>query len=165
MIKYVLCVAVDKEHKNVVLIHKLKPEFQKGKLNCPGGKIENDDYNVVNCRLNTINSRDFDGWAGQMSASREFFEETSIESEFDIWHHVITLYSGDLNRYGDKDIWEMYIHFTDQLDITKVKTMEAEKIEIFPINNLPDNIMPNLKWIIPLCLDGKFKEVIEIWER
>jgi 8-oxo-dGTP diphosphatase len=164
MIKYALCIAVDSEHKNVVLIHKLKPAFQNGKLNTPGGKVDPEDYipfeNNMNIRHDELTSA-----VARYAAAREFTEETGLDSGAHEWKHVITLYSGDLNRYGDKDNWEMYISFTDKLDISKVRTMEAEKIEVFPINSLPDNIMPNLKWIIPLCLDGKFSEVIHIKER
>jgi 8-oxo-dGTP diphosphatase len=165
MIKYVLCVTVDKAHKNVVLIHKLKPSFQKGKLNCPGGKVELSDLaDYLECLSynhlfdNTPMSESI------FSAKREFLEETGVSSRPVDWKHIITLHSGDLTRYGDKDNWEMYICFTDALDITQVKTVESEKIEVFPIDKLPDNIMPNLKWIIPLCLDGKFREVIHIKE-
>jgi len=164
MIKYVLTIASDKQHKNVVLIHKLKPAFQNGKLNAPGGKIDPEDFLPIESHAN-ISPDELMSAVARHAGSREFFEETGVKSHSHQWKHIITLHSGDLNRYGDKDDWELYICFTDELDITQVRTVEAEKIEVFPIDNLPNNIMPNLKWIIPLCLDGKFLEVIHIRER
>jgi len=163
MLKYVLCVAVDKEHKNIVLIEKLRPAFQKGKYNCPGGKIESLDYPSDIAHITPIKT--LDDLAAQWSAQREFGEECGVCGPQDDWQHIITLYSGDLKTYKDREDWEMFIMFNDKMDITQVKTMEAEQIKVFPIDALPTNMMPNLKWVIPLCLDGKFKETIEIRER
>jgi 8-oxo-dGTP diphosphatase len=165
MLKYVLCVAVDKEHKNVVLIEKLKPDFQKGKYNCPGGKIDEVDYPRGVSHKTPIKMVEQD--AAQCSAHREFLEECGINGEFYTdWEHIITLYSGDENlKTYQRDTWEMFIMFNDKMDITQAKSIEAEQVKVFPIDELPPNIMPNLKWVIPLCLDGKFKEVIEIKER
>ena len=168
MIEYVLCVVVDKEHKTVVLIHKLKPEFQNGKLNCPGGKVEQADYDAFFTDDNFSNyvmNPNRTSFGAVESARREFFEEAGVNSVPSTWKHVITMHSSDLNSNSDKDNWEMYICFNDTLDLSQVKTMETEKVEIFAIDALPKNIMTNLKWIIPLCLDGKFFEVIQIRER
>ena len=168
MIQYVLCIAVDMDHEDVVLIRKLKPAFQKGKVNAPGGKVEADKDTPM---VEGIFDMDSDvseiiSCMAQHAASREFMEETGVVSDPWAWKHVITLISGNLKRYEDQQNWEMFILFTDALDISQVKTMEVEEIFISPINELPDNIMPNLNWIIPLCLAShSFKETIIIRER
>ncbi len=51
-------------------------------------------------------------------------------------------------------------------DIFLAKQMESEEIAIFEVSSLPSNIIYNLKWLIPMCLDDKLdhNHIPEIFE-
>ncbi len=168
MIKYVLCIAVNKAPTKIVLIEKLKPAFQFGKLNAPGGKVDQGDYDKFKDYAN-LSEDELTSAVARYAAHREFFEETGVYIPSHEWKHVITLHSGDLNRYGDKDNWEMYICYVAQDAVLEAKTMEKEKVFVLPFSHVhvlsESAMMPNLRWIVPLCADGKFLEVIHVRER
>lgn len=67
MKEYVLGFAFDEKAQNVVLIEKLRPEWQKGLYNGIGGKVErNDNTNYT-------------------AMCREFYEETRVHTVPDMW--------------------------------------------------------------------------------
>lgn len=111
---------------NVLLINKLKPEWQKGLLNGVGGKVEKNEWPPV-------------------AMVREFGEETGVTIPQEDWRLIATLSGNDflVNFYACHEIVELFF----------VQQTEAEKPEWFDINNLPSNIIPNLKWLIPLAQD------------
>ena len=61
MKQYVLGFAFSRDKKDIILISKLNPEWQKGKLNGVGGKVEFEDASPMDAMY------------------REFKEETGIE--------------------------------------------------------------------------------------
>lgn len=72
---------------------------------------------------------------------REFKEETGVEN-ID-WNSLITLAGSD---------WEVHF-FYGFGDITKVRSLTDEIVVVVDINPLPENIIDNLKWLIPMALD------------
>ena len=123
-IKYVNGFLFSPDFKKIVLIRKIRPEFQIGKLNGIGGKI-----NL--------------GESPNESMKREFLEEAGLEINY--WQHFLTL-SGD--------VWEVEFFFSTSEDYLSASTQTDENIEIHYTFNLAEiEIIPNLKWIIPMAMD------------
>ncbi len=135
MTNYVCGFMFSENMNKVALISKLKPEWQKGKLNGIGGKIEPGE-----------------GYLNAMV--REFKEETGVETSFDEWKLFAYL--------SDKINWEVYFlkAFSDKV-YDAVTTTEEEVRLLFPPWISSFNVIPNLLWLIPLALD-KEKHFAEI---
>jgi len=102
----------------VCLVEKMRPQWQRGRLNGVGGHIE-------------------DGETPQQAMVREFEEEAGAVVN---WRQFCLVYGST---------YELYC-FTSR-DEVRVKTMTDEDISWYHINNLSGNILPNLKWIIPMA--------------
>lgn len=124
---YVLGFMFDDTVEQLVLIEKQKPAFQKGKYNGVGGKIEKIDNNP------------------EAAMRREFWEETGVDHAD--WKKVCVLEGKD-----DNDPWVMHVYTTISEDAANVQTKTAEKVSLIKADELPDNIMPNLMWLIPMSL-------------
>jgi 8-oxo-dGTP diphosphatase len=103
---------------NVALIEKNRPDWQKGRLNAVGGKMER-------------------GETPLQAITREFREEAEAEVH---WRQFAEL-TGDSYR--------LYC-FTSR-DKVEIKTMTDEKVGWYPVNNLPANILPNARFLIPMA--------------
>ena len=115
----------------VLLIEKTKPDWQAGKLNGIGGKIE-------------------DGETPLEAMKREWAEETGIDNPE--WSPTIQMFEDD---------WVVYC-FKGTLDGLSLKSAEMisetfeEKCFLVDANDLPDNVLPNLKWLVPMHQDEGF---------
>ena len=114
---------------NLLLIRKNKPEWQKGFLNAIGGKLEDDDFNTTTCAI------------------REVKEETGIslnEDEIEQFH----IMSHDGN----------YIYFFKSFTDKVYDYTQMEEEEFVLVDNvdeyIPENVIPNLNWLIPMALDN-----------
>lgn len=126
MKQYTLGFIFDASLEKVLLIHKNRPEWQAGKVNGLGGKVEEGEDSLT-CIV------------------REIQEEANLQTQKDDWIY--------LGRLGNKD-WNMEVFaLVYKGDITGAKTMTDEQVEWFEVNNLPSNVMQNLCWLIPLALD------------
>lgn len=119
----------------VVLIRKNKPAWQKGGLNGVGGKIE-------------------PGETPLQAMRREFYEEAGLDIED--WTLSVVL-SGHNN-----DGWIVYF-FQSHGPIDGAESKTDEQITMVPARNLPQDVLYNLHWLIPLCLENtiKFPIVVE----
>lgn len=117
----------------VALVEKITPEWQRGYLNGIGGKIEPTD----------------DSPAAAMV--REFEEETGVEiSAWDLFCEI--------KRRGD--LTSFFRSFA-QGPIEGISGREAEEIGAYPVSELAElNTLPNLRWLIPLALDGATEKAI-----
>jgi 8-oxo-dGTP diphosphatase len=115
--KYVIGYLFDGKDK-VALIEKNRPDWQKGRLNAPGGKMEK-------------------GETPLQASTREFREETGAEIT---WRQFAEL-TGDSYR--------LYC-FTSR-DKAEIKTTTDERVEWYPLNNLPENLLPNAAFLIPMA--------------
>lgn len=125
MIEYVAGFLFSQERDYVALIHKQKPNWQKGKLNAIGGKIEA-------------------GETPHQAMVREFAEEASVE--IDEWQSFAVLRGADF-------IVHFFCAFDDK--VFHVKSAEDEHVDIFETrfaSNIPV-LIPNLKVLLPLALD------------
>jgi 8-oxo-dGTP diphosphatase len=114
------------DKKEVVLIEKNKPDWQKGKLNGIGGHKE-DEEDLSKCM------------------TREFIEETGVIIEdWKLFAKGFAIDS-DASVYFYKAFNKLY---------ENVKSTTNEKVVIIPLDML--NTIPliyNLSWLIPLALD------------
>jgi len=72
---------------------------------------------------------------------REFKEETGVEG-ID-WNSLIVLAGTD---------WEVHF-FCGFGDVEKCKSLTDEIVVVVDVNPLPENVIPNLKWLIPMVFD------------
>lgn len=128
---YVVGFLFDNHDESVLLVRKNKPEWQAGKLNGIGGKIEENEDPLT-------------------AMHREFAEETGIK-DVD-WKEFLKL------EYGPICIWffKASINFggVKYMSINDI----GEYIEKWSYDKLNSRFpssftIPNLKWIIPLALD------------
>lgn len=129
--------------EEVALIKKSKPDWQKGKLNGIGGKIEVVESGVfskdpISCRYNLYE-------LPIKTMIREFVEEAGVciadWKEFCQLNH----------RGGTIYFFESHVDY----DVSIV-SMTDEEINWYNVNDILQNkylIIPNLLWLIPMALD------------
>lgn len=116
----------NREH--VTLIQKTHPEWQAGKLNGPGGKLE---Y----------------GETPQEAQSREHAEETGAKIPPAAWHLFATLRLKGGAR----------VYFLSAFRNANVRTVTDEKVSLYNVgiaSDPGDALIPNLKFLIPMALHG-----------
>lgn len=123
--QYASCLLVDPDHKRGLLIIKNRPDWQAGSVNIIGGHIEEDEAPVE-------------------AAIREVFEEVNIKIEDP--RHFAILHTRTPAR-------AVVYFFVAECDIDSYKQMTDECPIIVDLNRLPNNIIPNLNYLIPLALD------------
>ena len=107
----------------VALIRKARPDWQKGRLNGIGGHIE-------------------EGESSHEAMVREFEEETGVKIV--IWDLFAKLQGKD---------WSCDFFRVFGVDLTTLKTTTDEEVLVYPVNDLPAETLPNLRWLIPLARD------------
>lgn len=140
--------------KFVLLIRKAKPEWQRGKLNGIGGKI---DY--IDGRLESPN----------LAMIREFYEETGISTTITDWTKFCVL-SCKSSRIYFYALQSEYLTGADLLQFVGLAKdadpSNPEIIEVRAVGYLGGAYIPNLDWLIPMAinrltnLDGSF-DVLE----
>ena len=140
MTYYVTGFMYSTDKRRVVLIEKINPQWQRGHLNGVGGKIEKDE-------------------TPEMAMSREFEEETGVATAPEAWRVFAVINGGQE--------YKVYFLCTIDDNLSQAKTVEAEKVGIYDVADLPQNVLHNLRWLIPMSLDGKlsFRQPIEIEEK
>jgi 8-oxo-dGTP diphosphatase len=126
MTRYVAGLSFSSTTNIVALIRKNKPEWQKGKLNAIGGKIE-------------------EGETPEEAMIREFKEETSVT--VNSWREFLVLLG-----FG----YEVHFFVTELPDTTMLNLWpgaEDEIVDVYDYNNLPADVVTNLRWIIPMAID------------
>lgn len=117
----------------VALIRKNRPDWQAGKLNAVGGKVEPSEYPVYAMR-------------------REFAEEAGYQPPLTDWRQFCTLEhphrGGEVHFFTamwDQGIGPITKNMTDEpVDWYKVRDVLAPSYQL---------IIPNLRWLIPLALN------------
>ena len=130
MVKYVLGFAFDIRQQQVLLIQKVKPEWQKGCINGIGGKID-------------------EGESSMQAMAREFREEAGVLTKPHHWVYQCEMIGHD---------WSVSVFYTCTDKIFNFTDMTIEKCGIYSINRLPLNIITNVNWLIPFCLDQDVKK-------
>jgi 8-oxo-dGTP diphosphatase len=121
----------DAEAEFVILIRKNRPEWQKGKLNGVGGKVEPNEL--------------IEG-----AMYREFREETGVIVPPQDWHRFCSL------RW-EEGLVHFFRAFRPAPVLDKCRTTTDESIERHKVHTLGApgrgraNITPNLLWLVPLA--------------
>lgn len=144
MIDYVAGFLIDKINNTVVLIKKTKPEWQRGRYNAIGGKVEFGETPVD-------------------AMQREFHEEAGRWIKD--WTHRVTLTSNDRRVY-------FFIALTSQDILDKCCDFAEDKEETiysFDISDIQCEceygfVLNNISWLLPLCLDESV-EIAKVWEK
>lgn len=110
----------------IVLMRKNRPDWQQGRLNGVGGKIEKGETSIA-CIV------------------REVEEETTLSTNESDWLLVA-------NLGGDNWSMDVYCLCFDGEE-QDIKTCTDEKVEWLDVSQMPKNIMSNMSWLIPLAVD------------
>lgn len=127
--EWVVGFLMDVDAEWVILIRKNRPEWQAGKLNGVGGKVEPGESPITAMR-------------------REFEEETGV-AWLD-WHHFASL-------TWEEGIVHFFRAFADRPVLDRCRTMTDESVERHSVHRLNepgpgrDCVTPNLLWLIPLA--------------
>lgn len=120
----------------MVLIRKVKPDWQAGKLNGVGGKIEI-------------------GESATIAMAREFREETGVETQPTEWHVFAKM-------HFPKAQVTFLRYFGEGAAVAKTQTVWSDELQreiseqvehrlVRGIDEIPEGaIMPNLRWAIPM---------------
>lgn len=136
MTSYVLGFAFTYDYagfNRVMLIRKLKPDWQAGRLNGIGGKVE-------------------PGEEPHRAMAREFQEEAGLESLPSGWLKYAELF------FPDTAIVHVFSTWWDWKTFKKHRSMTAEQIEHYEIDDtffekmVDQKALHNLHWLIPMGL-------------
>lgn len=114
---------------SLLLVQKLKPDWQAGKLNGVGGKLEPGE----------------DVWT---AAEREFLEEAG----FDPGHQEDYCTLRD-----DHVVVTFFRGWSDAIFDAPGRNDIGERLMLVDPWLLPSNVIPNLRWLVPMALDGALR--------
>jgi 8-oxo-dGTP diphosphatase len=125
--RYVVGFLFQNSGKEVALIAKLRPEWQKGMLNGVGGKIKSEEESPA------------------QAINREFKEETGADIQD--WRLFCIL--SDIREFS----WKVFMYSAHTNNVN-IKTCEDEEVAWYQVKDIPTlNTVPNLRWLIPMALD------------
>lgn len=127
MIKYVLGFMFSPDKKQLLLIEKSHPDWQKGKLNGIGGKIR-------------------DGESSLDAMVREFAEEVGVGTTVEDWKQFARM-------KGDDWQCDCFVSFNE--NISDYRQCEDEKPVMVDVTIpvAPPNAISNINWLINMALD------------
>ena len=123
MNKYVVGYLFNRDTNEVCLIQKNRPNWQKGRLNGVGGHIEQ-------------------GENPQDAMPREFWEEAGERNI--AWRQFLFITGTGYELY-------CFTAKATRQNVMNVHSATDEIIGWYSVESLPDIILPNLKWIIPMA--------------
>jgi 8-oxo-dGTP diphosphatase len=129
--QYVCGFLLSPDRTRVLLIRKRRPDWQAGKLNGVGGKVEAGETALDAMR-------------------REFREEADVDVAE--WQHVLTLSGEDDGGSGRGWAGHFFRAFGN---VDAARAITDEQLETHHTATLPRDTIPNLHWIIPLMLDDE----------
>src|SRR5271170_5509642 len=136
--KYVVGFLLDPTLSKVVLIRKVKPEWQKGLLNGVGGKIGDN----------------IEGETPEQAIDREFKEEAGVGG-LD-WKPYLTLTTPHSELHFFRSIGNVH----------RVQTQTGEYVSIYDISDVMDrcDTIPNLRWCIQMARTFHFGERAQLFK-
>lgn len=134
---YCLGFAFTEDKQSVLLLPKNEPEWQRGLYNGVGGKVE-------------------DGELPRYAMVREFNEETGIETGplYPWYNFCLMMFPKAQVNCFSCTITSPPLVFTAQ-----PKGNQKEIPAWFPLKELPNNLVENVSWLIPMALEPGYKKV------
>jgi 8-oxo-dGTP diphosphatase len=121
---FVLALLYSANLRQVVLMHRARPEWQAGRVNALGGRL-------------------LPGESAEAAARREVREECGVDlSE---WREVLV--------WEDAE-YVMHVMRGVSAQARDARTLEDQEVFLADVNALPANVIENLRWLVPLALDA-----------
>jgi 8-oxo-dGTP diphosphatase len=127
---YVLGFLFDSGLVSVALIEKQKPEWQKGRFNGVGGKVE-------------------EGEVPRVAMSREFHEETGVLLPPEAWTQYAKMTGADGRHFA------LHIFYAVDAALYDVRTMETEKVIFTSTKAVVQGefkTLGNVPWLVAMAL-------------
>lgn len=134
MKRYTLGFVFTPDFSQVLLVLKNRPAWQVGKLNGLGGKIE-------------------EGETALEGMVRELTEESGLEIAAQQWMEAGAMEGNGWRVEVFAAVWEG--------ELAAAKTLTDEPVAWYPTQPLPDHVIDNLRWLIPLAAN-KLQAVDEL---
>lgn len=121
---YVLALLFSPDRQRVALVRKTRPAWQAGRVNALGGKVAAGETPLDAVR-------------------REVMEEAGVDvgawEEFLVW---------------DDPVYRMHVFRAFDPLADRVRTAEDQEVFVAEVRELPQEVVDNLRWVIPLALDA-----------
>lgn len=124
---YVLGFLFNHEGSEVALIRKNRPDWQAGRLNGIGGKIEPNEWPLA-------------------AMTREFAEEAGVIVAPTLWSHLMT-------REGPHYRVYVFVAFHSTF-LNAVRTVTDEVVGVYERRSLPATVLPNVRWMLEFATSG-----------
>jgi len=121
---FVLALLYSADLRQVVLMHRARPAWQAGRVNALGGKL-------------------LPGESAEAAARREVREECGVD--VGQWREVLV---------WDDAEYVMHVMRGASEQAREARTLEDQEVFLADVNALPDNVIDNLRWLVPLALDA-----------
>lgn len=128
---YVMGFIFSAKRDKVLLVKKKRPEWQTGKWNAIGGKIDDTDVNPL------------------AAMQRESSEETGMQLN---WEHCITFVCPGGTVFVYRAIDNLNCTHENFCNEIHYKQIEDETLKVWRVELLPNNSDADLKWLIAVCL-------------
>ena len=129
---FVLALLYSMDGRQVVLMKRTRPSWQAGRVNALGGGI------LV-------------GETAASAARREVREECGVDVEE--WSEVLV--------WEDAE-YRMHVMRAMSSRATEARTLEDQEVFLASVDALPENVIDNLRWLVPLALDRDVSLPIEV---
>jgi 8-oxo-dGTP diphosphatase len=129
---YVLALLFTADRREIVLMEKTRPAWQQGRVNALGGKLRA-------------------GESAEDAARREVREEAGVDVA--VWDPVLVWHDAQYT-----------MHVVRAFDDAALRAHTAEDQRVFraPVDELPANVIDNLRWLVPLALDREVALPIDV---
>jgi 8-oxo-dGTP diphosphatase len=129
--EYVVGFMFNRDRSEVALIEKLRPAWQRGRLNGIGGHVKTDEPPA-------------------QAMIREFLEETGYQSMGGDWQRVCVM----LREGNFAFTCHVFRFLSECADLRRViDSLTDERVGIYSAQCLPSNVLSNVGWLIGMCLD------------
>jgi len=132
MDEYTIGIAFCDDFRKVLLIRKMKPKWQKGLLNFPGGKVEEDELPI-------------------MCVVRELKEECSLNTIIDEWRYI-----GFMKGGKRKEAYKVHMFCLREIGLRKkeIKSLTKERVKLYKVESLCKvKSLSYVEWLARLAIN------------